>query len=83
MFPGVAPDGFNNSMYNDANQSVISFTGDGAVYSWGSNTNGALGRNDSNLKPSVIQKGLDGVRITQVSCGSSFSLALSDKGQVV
>ena len=69
-------------MYNDAHQSVISFTGDGAVYSWGSNSNGALGRNNSNPNPSVVQKGIDGVRITQVSCGSSFTLALSDKGQV-
>ena len=73
-------------MYNDSNQNVIAFTEKGAVYSWGFNSNGSLGLQNNNnspiLAPSPIQNGLAGVRITQVSCGYLFSLALSNNGEV-
>ena len=35
------------------------------------------------MAPSPIQNGLEGVRITHVSCGKEFSLALSDNGSSV
>ena len=73
-------------VYSDTNQHVISFTENGTVCSWGYNSNGSLGlQNNSNspiLTPSPIQNGLTGVRITQVSCGYLFSLALSNNGEV-
>ena len=61
-------------------------TDDGAVYSWGNNSNGCLGLQNSSssvVAPSPIQNGLESVRITHVSCGKEFSLALSDNGEVV
>ena len=74
-------------MYSDSGQSVIAFTEKGTVYSWGYNSSGCLGlQNNSNspiLAPSPIQKGLEGFRITQVSCGRLFSLALSSNGEVM
>ena len=69
-------------MHNDTNQHVISFTEKGAVYSWGSNSSGCLGQQKNTKCPSPIQNGLEGVRITQVSCGYRFSLALSNNGEV-
>ena len=67
-------------------QCIIAVTDDGAVYSWGYNSNGCLGLQNSSssvVAPSPIQNGLEGVRITNVSCGHQFSLALSDNGEVV
>ena len=65
---------------------MISFTEKGAVYSWGNDSygNGYLGlqNNYNSPTPSPIQNGLEGVRITQVSCGYSFNLALSNNGKV-
>ena len=73
-------------MYNDSNQYVILFTEKGTVYSWGNDSYGygylGLQKNLSSPTPSPIQKGLEGVRITQVSCGYSFNLALSNNGKV-
>ena len=82
-----APVGVAVGVYSDSSQHVISFTETGAVYSWGYNSNGSLGlQNNTNspiYAPSPIQKGLEGVRITQVSCGYLFSLALSNNGEVM
>ena len=73
-------------MYTNINQYVISFTEKGAVYSWGNDPNGygylGLQNNYNSPTPSPVQNGLAGVRITQVSCGYYFSLALSSNGEV-
>ena len=74
-------------MCNDSNQCVISYTEKGTVNSWGYDSSygyGYLGlqNNLSSPTPSPIQNGLEGVRITQVSCGHSFNLALSNNGKV-
>ena len=82
-----APVGVAVGVYGDSSLHVISLTKTGAVYSWGYNSNGCLGlQNNTNspiLAPSPIQKGLDNVRITQVSCGRLFNLALSNNGEVM
>ena len=65
---------------------VVALTDAGSLYSWGNNGNGCLGQGHSNspvLAPTLIQKGLAGIKITQVSCGHYFTLALSDKGKVL
>ena len=65
---------------------VIALTDAGSLYSWGNNGNGCLGQSHTNspvLAPTLIQQGLAGVKITQVSCGYYFTLALSDKGKVL
>ena len=73
-------------MHNEYNQYVAVFTEKGAVYSWGYDPNGygylGLQNNYNTTTPSPIQNGLAGVRITQVSCGYIFSLALSNNGEV-
>ena len=82
----VAPAEFAVSVCDNARQCIIAVTDDGAVYSWGNNSNGCLGLQNSSssvVAPSPIQNGLEGVRITHVSCGKEFSLALSDNGEVV
>ena len=72
---------------NDSDQCVISYTEKGTVYSWGNDSSYAYGylglqNNYNSPTPSPIQNGLAGVRITQVSCGYSFNLALSNNGKV-
>ena len=73
-------------MHNVSNPYVISLTEKGTVYSWGKDPNGygylGLQNNLNSPTPSPIQNGLAGVRITQVSCGYCFNLALSNNGEV-
>ena len=73
-------------VYSDTSKYVISLTEMGAVYSWGYDPNGygylGLQNNYNPPTPSPIQNGLAGVRITQVSCGCYFSLALSNNREV-
>ncbi|RUS14465.1 regulator of chromosome condensation 1/beta-lactamase-inhibitor protein II, partial [Jimgerdemannia flammicorona] len=52
---------------------------EGRVWTWGCNTNGALGRNGDGWKPALVDM-LDGVWVAAVSCGWAFTLALSDSG---
>ena len=77
---------FAAGVYIDSEQlSVVAVTDDGSLYSWGDNSYNSLGQNHSNspvLAPTLIQQGLAGVKITQVSCGCLSSLALSNNGQV-
>ncbi|WP_331669495.1 InlB B-repeat-containing protein [Bombiscardovia apis] len=56
---------------------------DGGIYSWGMNSDGALGNGDTadQWKP-VRVKTPTGVRFTQISTDRKFSLALADNGQV-
>ena len=82
----AAPVEFAVSVCDDTKQSIIVVTDDGAVYSWGYNSNGSLGLQNSRssvVTPSPMQNCLEGVRITHVSCGCQFSLALSDNGEVM
>ena len=73
-------------MHNESNRYVIAFTEKGTVYSWGNDPNGfgylGLQNNYNSPIPTPMQNGLAGVRITQVSCGYIFSLALSNIGEV-
>ena len=82
----TVPAEFAAGVYSNSKQlSVIAVTDDGSLYSWGDNTYYSLGQGHSNspvLAPTLIQQGLAGVKITQVSCGYLYSLALSNTGQV-
>ena len=56
----------------------------GELLTWGSNNCGQLGHGDgiSRNKPMKVTK-LDGSIITQVSCGTFHTAALTDKGEVL
>ena len=77
---------FAAGVYSTSKQlCVVAVTDGGALYSWGDNSYYSLGQNHGNptvLAPTLMQQGLAGIKITQVSCGLSFSLALSNTGQV-
>lgn len=55
----------------------------GALYGWGSNTNGQLGLGDreSRLEPTVIEA-LEGQPVTSISAGISHTLVLTKSGAV-
>jgi len=65
---------------------VLALTRNGEIYSWGNNSYGEVGRGDDAPNPSCIPakvtSTLDGIRILQVACGASHSMALSDEGKV-
>ncbi|KAK3841124.1 MAG: regulator of chromosome condensation 1/beta-lactamase-inhibitor protein II [Linnemannia gamsii] len=56
---------------------------DGTLHSWGSGRHGQLGHGDlvSKLFPEPIEA-LEGIRIADAACGASFSVALSETGDV-
>jgi len=65
----------------------LALTKEGHVYSWGCNDDGALGREteaDGKLEyvPMRVLGPLKDVRIVQVACGASHSLALAEDGTV-
>ncbi|KAK5815688.1 regulator of chromosome condensation 1/beta-lactamase-inhibitor protein II [Linnemannia elongata] len=55
----------------------------GTLYSWGSSRHGQLGNGDlvSKTSPEPVEP-LEGIRIVDAACGASFSVALSDTGDV-
>ncbi|KAK7584104.1 hypothetical protein V9T40_005067 [Parthenolecanium corni] len=57
---------------------------DGEVFSWGKNTYGQLGINSKKrvATPTKIKRQLAGKRIAKISCGSYFSAAVLDSGEV-
>ncbi|KAK7584105.1 hypothetical protein V9T40_005068 [Parthenolecanium corni] len=58
---------------------------DGEVYSWGGNNYGQLGINSKEQQiatPTKIEEQLAGKRIVKISCGSYFSAAVLDSGEV-
>ena len=59
-------------------------TDDGCVYTFGGGEHGQLGHGDkiNKLKPTLVQALTDTCRITQITCGWSHSVALSEDGQV-
>ena len=57
----------------------------GNIYSWGSNTKGALGRDNSTTpenRPGILTSHTTGIRFTQVSAGTFFSLAIDSDGNL-
>ncbi|GJJ75874.1 hypothetical protein EMPS_08232 [Entomortierella parvispora] len=62
---------------------LLALASNGDLYSWGSGRHGQLGHGDlvSEEHPKVIES-LQGIRITSAACGSSFSIVLSETGDV-
>lgn len=58
-------------------------TEDGHLYTFGGGEHGQLGHNDrvNKLKPTLVQA-LDGVFVSQITCGWSHSVALDARGRV-
>ena len=58
-------------------------TEDGRLYTFGGGEHGQLGHNDrvNKLKPTLVQA-LEGVFISQITCGWSHSVALTSEGRV-
>lgn len=63
---------------------TMALTQEGALWSWGANSNFELGRgnNTSDWCPKLIPS-LEKRCITQIACGGYHSLALTDKGEVL
>lgn len=65
------------------NRHTVAVSEEGIVFSWGKGSNGRLGLGTVEDMPTPQEvKALRNIRIIQVSCGASHSLALSDKGEV-
>ena len=62
---------------------TVGLTKKGEVFTWGSNDIGQLGHGGrkSRIVPTKVA-GLDGLVITQISCGANHTAALTDKGEV-
>jgi len=67
----------------------LALKNDGTVWSWGENTNGQLGRNDTDPSPPIAGqvmtdplKGIGLTSITRIAAGGSHSLALDNSGAV-
>lgn len=58
-------------------------TEDGRLYTFGGGEHGQLGHNDrvNKVKPTFVQA-LDGVFVSQITCGWSHSVALTGKGKI-
>lgn len=58
-------------------------TEDGRLYTFGGGEHGQLGHNDrvNRVKPTFVQA-LDGVFVSQITCGWSHSVALTNKGKI-
>lgn len=58
-------------------------TEDGKLYTFGGGEHGQLGHNDrvNKVKPTLVQA-LDGIFVSQITCGWSHSVALTTKGRV-
>ncbi|KAF9910929.1 hypothetical protein EC991_005103 [Linnemannia zychae] len=56
---------------------------EGTLFSWGSGRHGQLGNGDlvSKISPEPVEP-LEGIRIVDAACGASFSVALSETGDV-
>ncbi|KAF9575878.1 hypothetical protein EC968_001261 [Mortierella alpina] len=62
---------------------MLALDTEGTLYSWGSGRHGQLGHGDlsSFSAPKAIEA-LQGIRITSAACGASFSVAVSDLGDI-
>ena len=64
-------------------QHCIGLTSSGQCYSWGQNTYGQLGvGNTKESKQPLLIKKLSNLTVTQISCGSYHSMALTSDGKV-
>ncbi|XP_026277054.2 E3 ubiquitin-protein ligase HERC2 [Frankliniella occidentalis] len=61
----------------------LALTLDGEVYSWGAGDGGCLGHGDKTCRdePTRIQS-LAGIVISHIACGSSYSAAISSRGEL-
>eukprot|EP00112_Aurelia_sp_Birch-Aquarium-sp1_P008378 Seg1920.2 transcript_id=Seg1920.2/GoldUCD/mRNA.D3Y31 product="Protein F37C4.5" protein_id=Seg1920.2/GoldUCD/D3Y31 len=62
----------------------LALSGQGEVYSWGSNVHGCLG-NDPVSESAITQSpipGLVGKHVIHIACGSDYSAAVTDEGEV-
>ncbi|KAK3907967.1 E3 ubiquitin-protein ligase HERC2 [Frankliniella fusca] len=61
----------------------LALTFDGEVYSWGAGDGGCLGHGDKSCRdePTRIQA-FAGIEIAQIACGSSYSAAISSRGEL-
>jgi alpha-tubulin suppressor-like RCC1 family protein len=62
---------------------TVGLTKKGEVFTWGHNYSGQLGHVDRNERkiPTKVAS-LDGLVITQISCGDSHIAVLTDKGEI-
>eukprot|EP00112_Aurelia_sp_Birch-Aquarium-sp1_P023191 Seg681.3 transcript_id=Seg681.3/GoldUCD/mRNA.D3Y31 product="RCC1 and BTB domain-containing protein 1" protein_id=Seg681.3/GoldUCD/D3Y31 len=62
----------------------VAQTTNGEVFGWGSNNCGQLGTGSTSNQsvPKKINGLLNGKRVTSVSCGQSFTVALTDEGEL-
>ncbi|XP_078617529.1 uncharacterized protein LOC144885472 isoform X2 [Branchiostoma floridae x Branchiostoma japonicum] len=63
----------------------LALTANGNVYSWGVGTEGQLGQGEEVLflsEPTRIRRDLLKCRVVQISCGESYSAALTDLGEL-
>jgi alpha-tubulin suppressor-like RCC1 family protein len=63
---------------------TVGLTKKGEVFSWGQNSCGQLGHGDQEARniPTKIAA-LDGIVITNISCGMLHTVALTDKGEIL
>lgn len=65
------------------NRHTVCVSDEGTVFSWGKGSSGRLGIGTLENTPIPQElKALRGIRIVQVACGASHSMALSDQGHV-
>lgn len=64
---------------------MLAITKEGELYSWGHNGYCQLGNGGTNqgLSPGLISSNLIGRKVTEVSCGSHHSMALTNEGEVI
>lgn len=86
----VSPSHFSAPLVQIAGSDALSFALDsnGQVWSWGTNSQGALGNTflnpiESRSIPQIIQfGGPQQLRITAIAAGSAFGIALDENGQI-
>ena len=61
----------------------LALTISGEVFSWGCGDGGRLGHGDTSSRddPTLIE-GLVGKNVVQISCGSTYSAAITDSGEL-
>ncbi|MBS41775.1 MAG: hypothetical protein CMH83_01115 [Nocardioides sp.] len=79
-FLGDAPDAFIDVAASWYTTAAVDSTG--VVWTWGSSSNGALGRTGTNHTPGVVGFPADAPRVVDVAAGQNDFLALDEEGQV-
>ncbi|CAG7818352.1 unnamed protein product [Allacma fusca] len=72
----------NIATYPDSKH-FLALSSDGEVFSWGCGDGGRLGHGDTNSRdePTLVQS-LVGKNVVQISCGSTYSAAITDTGEL-